>query len=136
MNKIFRSLLEVVLVMCLLPSVPIFAQAPDEGVQPQMTILAGGSVDIYNCDGFVEIAITTKALKKVEKVYHKITVYKNDVLQMKNIEYSASNKMVIDTVLTFNAKDGDIFEVIVDHYAKDGSITETKQTTTFGDYWD
>lgn len=135
MNKSFKSVLAVVLVVCLLSSTPIFAAAPVEGAKPDMSILAGGEVSIYAEDGYVSIYVTTTALDMVDKVYHKITVNKNNGINlMYKKEYAAYDAGHVTTYLTFNAKDGDIFEVIVDHYAKDGSLIESKTTTTYGMY--
>ena len=135
MNKIFKSVLAVVLVVCLLSSTPIFAAAPVEGATPNMTILAGGEVGIYSEDGYVSIYVSTTALSMVDKVYHKITVNKNNGINlMYKKEYAAYDTGQVSTYLTFNAKEGDIFEVIVDHYAKDGSLVESKTTTTYGGY--
>ena len=133
MNKSFKSVLAVVLAVCLLSSTPIFAAAPVDGAKPDMSILAGGEVTTYSGDGEIRIYVSTTALGSVEKVYHKITVNKNDGINlMYKKEYSASNTMRITTPLNFTAKEGDIFEVIVEHYAKDGSIVESKTTTTYG----
>lgn len=134
MNKILKSVLAVVLVMCMLPGATIIAAAPVEGAHPDMSILAGGKVVFYRGDSGIEITVTTTALGTVDKVYHKITVNKNNVNLMYKKEYSKSNAAEIDTDLSFNAKNGDIFEVIVDHYAKDGSLIETKTTTSYRDY--
>ena len=135
MNKSFKSVLAVVLVVCLLSSTPIFAAAPVEGAKPDMSILAGGEVITYSGDGQISIYVSTKALTTVDKVYHKITVNKNDGINlMYKKEYAAYDTMLVSTYLDFSAKEGDIFEVIVDHYAKDGSLVESKTTTTYGSY--
>ena len=136
MNKSFKSVLAVVLVVCILSSTPIFAAAPVEGAKPDMSILAGGEVIINPHDGYVSVSVITTALDKVDKVYHKITVNKNNGINlMYKKEYSKSNAGELRTALEFAAKDGDIFEVIVEHCAKDGSIVESKTTTTYGDYY-
>ena len=135
MTKIFKSVLAVVLVVCLLSSTPIFAAAPVEGAKPDMTILAGGDVGVYARNGRVYIDVTTKALGSVEKVYHKITVNKNNGINlMYKKEYADYDTMRVSTYLDYAAKEGDIFEVIVEHYAKDGSVVESKTTTTYGSY--
>lgn len=135
MNKIFKSVLAVVLVACILSSTPIFAAAPVEGAKPDMTLLAGGKVAFYPDGDYMRIYVTTTALDTVDKLYHKITVNKNDGINlMYKKEYSKSNTGQIETDLEFKAKEGDIFEVIVEHYAKDGSLVESKTTTSYGSY--
>ena len=135
MNKIFKSVLAVVLVVCILSSTPIFAAAPVEGAKPDMTLLAGGKVVFYPDGDYITIYVSTIALATVDKVYHKITVNKNDGINlMYKKEYVEYDTTQIDTGITFKAKEGDIFEVIVEHYAKDGSLVESKTTTSYGSY--
>ena len=137
MKRFFKVIVSAVLALCMLQGT-VWAAAPEEGAQPNMSILESGKIVIHSGaefgDDFVEVSVTTSALTIVEKLYHYITVYKNGELIMDNELFVKYNTGLMNTSIDFDAKDGDIFKVVVKHCAKDGSIVESKTTSAIGDY--
>lgn len=132
MNRKFKTIVSLALALCMLSG--FMAASADAGIAPCMTNLESGQVSIYSEDGYVTVSVITTSIEPVEKLYHTITVSRNGEVLMNAKTYSKKNTAYICTEIDFDAEDGDIFKVVVDHSAKDGSVVETKRTTTYGDY--
>ena len=139
MNKVFKSILAVVLAICMVPCVSAFADNPTDDasnyeIQPYLVNLESGKVDVYQEDGYMSFYVTTTSIDVVDEIYHTVTLLKNGKAVVSNKKYSLKNDCYILTVIDIDAEEGDVFKITVDHSAKDGSLVETRSSTKYAVY--
>lgn len=128
MNKKIKTLLSVMLAMCLLLGFTASAATAPPPISPNLTNLESGSLDVYTeSDSITVVAITT-SINSVDSVYHTITVKKNGT-QIYSKKFTEYNTCLVATTLEFDAKEGDYFDIEVKHSAKEGNLVETKKST-------
>lgn len=97
-------------------------------IVPYSKYFHSGSISLTPTTGTMIVTVKTRALQKVDHIYHDVTVFKNGVLYSSG-RYDDYHAASLSTTIKVDAVSGDYIDVYVDHYTAHGGVVESKSTS-------
>ncbi len=142
MNKnLSKKVTAAVLSCCLIvPMGAVYAAEPATVTADDTVMTAGeivpyskyfhsGSISLTPSGSTMIVNVKTRALQKVDHIYHDVTVFKNGVLYSSG-RYDDYNTSSLTTRIKVDAVSGDYIDVYVDHYTAHSGVVESKSTSS------